>query len=291
MCALTVLAAILCPAHASAHKNVGAGSSSIPGNSYYEASVAYNYTSKTVEFCNGTTWGNLLGANAGITLGTSVIATNPSVTGDLTTGLFSAATSTVSIATGGVEALRVNSSGYVGIGTTAPSAPLTVNHNALGATQADGVYMVNSTAATSGVPIQLSPALHQEEQGWYSASSNNADFYQYLTDGQYFGIYPIEEFCFSINGGAVTCPMNLVGPNTGGFGALNMISGYIITAANGGSLPPTPPATVGHPSLAPLPAATEAMRLSARFLTAAIQALRSVLTAMLPLPGMEFTAS
>lgn len=121
-----VLPASFFPSHALAWKNVGSGSAAVPCNSYFEASLGYNYSSKTVEFCNGTAWANLLGASGGITLGTSASVTNPSRSSDLTTGLFSAATSTVSVATGGVEAVRVNSSGYVGIGTTAPAQQLTL---------------------------------------------------------------------------------------------------------------------------------------------------------------------
>jgi hypothetical protein len=55
-----------------------------------------------------------------ITLGTSASVTNPQRSGDATTGLFSAATSTVSVATGGTEALRVNAQQFLGIGSSSP---------------------------------------------------------------------------------------------------------------------------------------------------------------------------
>ena len=120
----------LCPGPAFAWKNVGSGSAAVPCTTYYQGSLGYNYTSNTVEFCNGTAWGNLVasGTSSGINLGTSVSATNPSVTGDLTTGLFSAATSTVAIAIAGVQTMTVTSTG-VGIGSAVPGAVLDLSQN------------------------------------------------------------------------------------------------------------------------------------------------------------------
>ncbi len=91
--------------------------------------IRYNTTLTDVEAYIGNYWTTLTigGDTASIYLGTSATATDPSRSGDATTGLFSAATSTVSIATGGVQRMTVNSSGYVGIGTTAPAVALDVN--------------------------------------------------------------------------------------------------------------------------------------------------------------------
>jgi len=44
----------LCPGPAFAWKNVGSGSAAVPCTTYYQGSLGYNYTSNTVEFCNGT---------------------------------------------------------------------------------------------------------------------------------------------------------------------------------------------------------------------------------------------
>jgi hypothetical protein len=57
-------------------------------------------------------------------LGATATATSPSRSGDLGTGLFSATSSTVSIATAGTEALRVTATQSVGIGTTTPQVSL-----------------------------------------------------------------------------------------------------------------------------------------------------------------------
>ena len=50
-----------------------------------------------------------------------------STTGDTNTGIFFPAADTIAFAEGGVEAMRINSSGNVGIGTSSPGSLLTVN--------------------------------------------------------------------------------------------------------------------------------------------------------------------
>ena len=54
-------------------------------------------------------------------------AATPAVQGaDTDTGIFFPAADTIAFAEGGTEVMRINSSGYVGIGTTSPIQPLTV---------------------------------------------------------------------------------------------------------------------------------------------------------------------
>jgi hypothetical protein len=73
-------------------------------------------------------------------------AAAPSITNtdDTNTGVFFPAADTVSIATGGVERMRVNSSGNVGVGTTSPSAPINV-----------ALYGTSTTPTLSGAALRV----------------------------------------------------------------------------------------------------------------------------------------
>ena len=86
------------------------------------------WTGTAFQACNGNNWGAVDAGNlgAGITLGTSVTANNPQISGDVSSGLYTPLGSTVAITTGGVERLRISSAGYVGIGTTSPRVALDV---------------------------------------------------------------------------------------------------------------------------------------------------------------------
>jgi hypothetical protein len=148
--AVFLLPLILSPTSALAYKNVGAGSSSIPCNTYYQGAVGFNYSTLNLEYCDGTNWDTVLSnlsSDDQIDLGTSVTATNPSISGDLTSGLFSPAASTVAIATGGVQRLTVNSSGNVGIGTASPVAGV---ENAINGAASFTGEKLSGTRYTSG---------------------------------------------------------------------------------------------------------------------------------------------
>jgi hypothetical protein len=73
----------------------------------------------------------VLDGSAGVS-GVDGTASNPAIEGtDSNTGIFYPAADTVAIGTGGTEALRVNSSQNVGIGTTSPAVKLDVAGNAI----------------------------------------------------------------------------------------------------------------------------------------------------------------
>jgi hypothetical protein len=85
-----------------------------------EGMIRYNTTTHAFEGASGSTptWGSLAAASGTSTLGTSLTAASPQISGDATSGLYTPASSTVAIVTHGVERMRADASGYVSIGTT-----------------------------------------------------------------------------------------------------------------------------------------------------------------------------
>jgi hypothetical protein len=69
--------------------------------------------------------------------------------------------------TNNVNRMIINTSGNVGIGTTAPDSKLSITTDSLGATQTNdsGIALVNNTSASDGGQ-QISPALRFRGQGW-----------------------------------------------------------------------------------------------------------------------------
>ena len=72
-------------------------------------------------------------------------------TGDTNTGIYFPAADTIAFTEGGAEAMRINSSGQVGIGTSSPGSPLTVS-----TTGVDRTVQINSTDGAGGYGAVLS---------------------------------------------------------------------------------------------------------------------------------------
>lgn len=86
------------------------------------------WTGTAFQGCDGMNWIVFSNASGGSSaLGSTATAAAPARSGDGTTGLFSAAASTVSVATAGTERLRVTGTGSVGVGTVTPRETLEVN--------------------------------------------------------------------------------------------------------------------------------------------------------------------
>ena len=82
-------------------------------------------------------------------------AAAPALTGtDTNTGIFFPAADTIAFAEGGVEAVRINSSGNVGIGTSSPAVALDLTSGATGETR-------NSIRLGYGRPAYPTDAIHQ----------------------------------------------------------------------------------------------------------------------------------
>lgn len=138
-------------------------------SSLVQGEVAINVTDKKVWVGNAaTTPIQLLGGGADgsftnisvssvATFGAGAVGT-PSITttGDTNTGIFFPAADTIAFTEGGVESMRIDSSGQVGIGTTSPSYPLDVlsNSSAVGVSirgrSSDNVSLYNFTSNNGG---------------------------------------------------------------------------------------------------------------------------------------------
>lgn len=107
-------------------------------------------------------------------------AATPAIRGtDVNTGMFFPAADTIAFAEGGVEAMRINSSANVGIGTTNPSYKLDVN----GSIQAANNVIVGGTGeytpsgVTTLIPVYGVGAAMSQSQTTISAAFGSIGFY------------------------------------------------------------------------------------------------------------------
>ncbi|MDD2325507.1 MAG: hypothetical protein PHW63_05860 [Alphaproteobacteria bacterium] len=120
------------------------------GNALFAGSVAA--TGGFLGYFTGTFDGTFTGSvGSKINLGPSAGDTNPQRTGEAGTGLFSDASNSVGIATGGLSRIYITATGSVGIGTTTPAQMLDVNGN------------INVGAITNGYYIANTKILHQPD--------------------------------------------------------------------------------------------------------------------------------
>jgi hypothetical protein len=85
-------------------------------------------------------------------------------TGDTNTGIYSPAADTLAFVEGGVEAMRIDSSGRLGIGTSAPGAKLTIQQAAN--TITEGLLLVASSGSVNGGWYHNGSALVGREGGF-----------------------------------------------------------------------------------------------------------------------------
>jgi len=84
-------------------------------------------------------------------------ASTPAIRGtDANTGIFFPAADTIAFAEGGAEAMRINSSGNVGIGTSSPAAPLTIVRDHVSSNGTLKIQTVTSFASGGLSSIDLS---------------------------------------------------------------------------------------------------------------------------------------
>jgi hypothetical protein len=99
----------------------------------------------------------------------------PSITraGDLNTGIYFPAADTIAFAEGGVESMRIDSSGNVGIGTAAPTLPLNIGTSTLPAGVTIAGQMISSDVAAAAPLLSIRR----------SAASGNPIFAQFTSSG------------------------------------------------------------------------------------------------------------
>ena len=125
-------------------------------NSSGGAELAVNTADKRLYTKNSSNAVVEIGTNPGTAVTfTAGTASDPAITttGDTNTGIFFPAADTIAFAEGGAEAMRINSSGNVGIGTTSPTCRLNVVGSAVllsdfDSSNANGGYMVWRTSGT-----------------------------------------------------------------------------------------------------------------------------------------------
>jgi hypothetical protein len=100
-------------------------------------------------------------------------------TGDANTGIFFPAADTIAFAEGGVEAMRINSSANVGIGTASPSTKLVVKGTHVG-----GEGLINIIADSGTQFAALSFTNNVTQKGIIFHDNTNNLFYLYGASGQ-----------------------------------------------------------------------------------------------------------
>jgi len=138
------------------------------GNSLLTGALYFNTTSDEMRVWSGSAWvvsylsssgfvvksGDTMTGALALTAGTAALPAL-TTTGDTNTGIFFPAADTIAFTEGGVEAMRINSAGEVGIGTTSLTGiSLRVSKNITGSTSSFGMFLdgtiqsdVNSAAS------------------------------------------------------------------------------------------------------------------------------------------------
>lgn len=107
--------------------------------------------------------------------------------GDTDTGISAATANTLGFSTAGAQRLTIDSSGYVGINTSGPTAPLTVNYPSANSTVTNPIIKMNNPGGSqSGFTFTFSDVLKSQIR-----ADNNGNMVFASTGTQLFG-YPTD---------------------------------------------------------------------------------------------------
>jgi hypothetical protein len=137
--------------------------------------VAIGTAGGTITLTGGVTGSSII--NTGVTTVSSGSTSAPSISpsGDSNTGIFFPSADTVAIGEGGVEVLRVDSSGRLGIGTINPSRLLHINGLGNSGTQ----VQINSTLESAGITLFPQPGNNYEIQATGASVAEGNSFIIY----------------------------------------------------------------------------------------------------------------
>ena len=162
-------------------------------------------------------------SNAIVTTAGTSAAPSITTTGDTNTGIFFPAADTIAFAEGGAEAMRINSSGNVGIGTTSPSTLLQI---------------YNSTAATLAVEGDSGAAVRVSR---YSSDSTSGTVQHRKARGTFASPTAVNSgdavglLNFSAFGGTNYRSVGSVQGSVDTYTSDTNISGFLTFQTNGGS--------------------------------------------------------
>lgn len=125
--------------------------------------------------------------------------------GDLDTGLASSAANTLNLVTGGTSALTITATAA----TFASNVVGAFSRTALGTISTDGLTLTNSTAATGGATVQISPRFRLRGNAWDTSASQTVDFFLENLPATAATPTGTLKFGYSLNGAAATYPMTI----------------------------------------------------------------------------------
>lgn len=147
--------------------------------------------------------------------------------GDLLTAASSSTLARIAdVATG-----QVLVSGGIGV-IPAWSASPTLSQTSLALVSTDGLVLQNTTAATSGVPVQISPRLRLQGSAWNGSVSRTSDFLLDVLPQNTINAFAAFRLAYSINGGAPVETMTVdmdanVGLALYGGGSMRICAGFL----------------------------------------------------------------